>query len=217
MNKERSILLYGPPASGKSTVAKETSNLINSQYLSVGDMTREEITNGTDIGAALKKYLDAVTEYPVELISSVVEKRIVEALETNGSFILDGFPKYSMEAEAFIGLMQKHNFTIDTVAVIEVPFEEALLRVANRRICEDCLAQTQVEGEQANSCEKCGGTLIVRDDDRPEILERRYRDYVTTIAETLSVLEGHFVRLVKIDGTNDKQTVVEEFARVAQQ
>lgn len=217
MNKERSILLYGPPASGKSTVAKEVSDQTGISYLSVGDMTREEISSKSKRGLRLQKYLDEVVEYPVELISEVVEERIVKAIQSETSFILDGFPKYPGEATAFVSLMEKHKFKIDAIAIIEIPFQEALIRAASRRICTECLLQTTIDDQNICTCDSCGGSLIIRDDDRPEVLERRYQDYDNSIRETLAILEGHYTKLLTIDGTNNRETVEAEFARVAQQ
>lgn len=210
-NKEQQKhLLYGPPASGKSTVASEICNSSGMEYLSVGEMTRREIASGSLMGQQLKKCLDQVVEYPVELITRVIERRIVDTLEGGRGFILDGFPKYPRETSAFLGLMEKHNFAIDAVILIDIPFEEALKRVSNRLICQNCLSQTSFRANTDGGCGNCGGILIVRDDDKPEILLRRYKDYKSSIGETLSILSGHYSKLVRVDGSKPLTSVLRE-------
>jgi adenylate kinase len=200
-NKERVNLLYGPPASGKSSVAKEICATRNIEYLSVGDITRREIASGSPRGQELEDCLNRVIEYPVELITSVVEERIIQTLNNGLDFILDGYPKYPWEAEAFLGLLERSNLRIRLIIVIDIPLEEAIKRVAERRICQNCLSQTDIKTNPGDNCIKCGGALIIREDDRPEILRRRYGDYESTIDSTLKILYGHYKSLIRINGS----------------
>ncbi len=211
INPESSIyLFYGPPASGKSTVAREVSSQLKLEYLSVGEITRNEITKNSILGRELKKYLDEVVEYPVELITQVVEERILDAKSNSKGFILDGYPKYDWEAEAFLNLMNKHNFPLDKVVVLDVPMDTAIARVSNRRMCTDCLTQFDISENNISNCIKCGGNLIIREDDEPTILRRRYGDYDSSINKTLQVLNNHYRSLAHFDGTKSPQQVLSE-------
>ncbi|OGM92415.1 hypothetical protein A2755_01495 [Candidatus Wolfebacteria bacterium RIFCSPHIGHO2_01_FULL_48_22] len=148
MEEERKIkafLLYGPPASGKTTIADFLSNRLNAKYISVGFVTRKEIARQTILGRELKKCLDAVIEYPAKLISTVMEKEIETAKSKFHALIIDGFPKYEWEIPEFLKILNKQTIGINGVFIIDLPFETVKKRVKSRRICKSCLNQ-QEEG-----------------------------------------------------------------------
>lgn|SRR3989344_8620284 len=225
MNAENRVsFLYGPPASGKTTLAEQLCTALSFKYVSVGNLTRIEIQQNTPIGMELAHFLNAVLEYPVELISSLIEKKLIEAKEQGRDVLLDGYPKYPREAEAFQKLVKKHNIPADCLIVIKLSLVDAIRRSNLRRICEDCLHQTQINPLQPpTACSDCSGKLIMREDDTPLVLARRYNDYRQAIKETLKVLQIDSKKTFCFDGRVSKEKLLDNIlttvlnARVAQQ
>ncbi|MEK6913495.1 MAG: nucleoside monophosphate kinase [Nanoarchaeota archaeon] len=194
-----STLLYGPPASGKTTLAQILTKETGLVYISVGQIVREEIRKKSTNGLLLKKYLDDVVEYPVDLISKVVENRL-KKLKSGESFLLDGFPKYYNEAKAFLDIKEKHKLNINNIILIEVPLPQVISRVKNRRICLNCLRQYSIEVDGISRCSKCEILLSKREDDSIDFLIRRYTDYKKSIGKTLKILGSNNFKTTKIDG-----------------
>ncbi|MBI5133819.1 MAG: nucleoside monophosphate kinase [Candidatus Taylorbacteria bacterium] len=183
------VIMYGPPTSGKTKTALELSARTGYSYLSVGNITRSEISKGTADGILLKACLDAVVEYPPELIARVVESRLRSLRDTAAKgVILDGFPKYKGEVGLFLTLCDSLSIRIDKVIVLDLGLKEALRRASLRRICGECLTQFMASEAVGGRCPACGGEMKVRDDDQPKNLERRYRDHSLSLRETLDAL-----------------------------
>lgn len=214
MSNERANLLYGPPASGKSTIAKNITEVLPLRYLSIGDITRKEIADDTPNGIMFKKYLDEISQYPVKLITNTVEVRIASILKNNDSFLLDGFPKYFEEAETFVDLMQKYKFKINMIIIINLSLENSLKRACDRRICDSCLTQTTLIKGSKEYCNECDGKLIIREDDQPDTLSRRYKDYEESIDKTLTVLDGYYNRIIHINGSKKQKTIVRDIMKM---
>ena len=176
-------LVYGPPGSGKTSVM---ANLPIS-YLSVGEITRKEISRKTVDGLALKGYLDRVVEYPPELIGRVVFPHLTAATLVGLPIVLDGFPKYEQEALPFKEMVKSCGLNLTGVINLGLSVEEALARVAGRIICSGCGRQVDISGGISNNC-TCGGLLEIREDDQPHILRRRYSDYEKTVEKTIGAL-----------------------------
>jgi adenylate kinase len=208
------ILLYGPPASGKTTLAKGISNNFDISYLSVGQITRREIANKTDVGHRLKKYLDDVVEYPVEFIGDIVEKEL-DSLKKSGvnTVLLDGFPKYFWEAEKFLNILKKLNLTINKIIIINLTYDDICKRASNRRICLKCLKEYNLSNTGSIICPECGNELVLREDDSAFVLKRRYGDHVFSLEKTLKVLDIDANYLVEIDGSGDEDTVLHRFSK----
>lgn len=201
----KNLLLYGPPASGKSTIAKKICSIWNLEYISVGKITRTEIEKKSAIGKELKNYLDLVVEYPVELITTVVFLAINKCINSGKFFILDGYPKYDWEAREF--LKQKKHFDIAGSIILEIPFETAKIRSKNRRVCPKC-QESQSIGSIENQCLFCNTSLILREDDSEAIFIRRYNDYITNIDKTMNVLRNEKIPELRINSSNNIKQIV---------
>jgi adenylate kinase len=208
MSKENIYLLYGPPGSGKSTLAKDVSQNTGLMYISVGQLTRAEIATGSEVGKALKKCLDDVVEYPVDLISGVIDKSLRQTRTNGGNFLIDGFPKYEEEANQFLLMVDSNNWIVPSIFVVKLPFENSLERVANRRICLSCQSQVTVAVNGDKLCTSCGGELTVRDDDKPENLWRRYNDFVNSIEGIMQQLKVTDASIFALDGTLPKDDIL---------
>lgn len=205
--KKEVILIYGPPGSGKTTIAKYLAKTMKIKYLSVGDITRKEIAAKTNIGKQLKYYLDQVVEYPVDLISSVVEKYLNYKSADDKRFILDGFPKYSWEADRFLRVVTRDNIKISAIVVLNLSLKEALKRIRNRKICQNCQAQILTKS-RAKICPKCNSNLIIRKDDKKSAFFRRYNDHIGSIGATLETLKKHINNVIEVDATPSKNQVI---------
>ncbi|MFA4990923.1 MAG: nucleoside monophosphate kinase [Candidatus Paceibacterota bacterium] len=214
--KERIFLLYGPPGSGKTTVGEEVEQRSGGtlKYLSVGKITRGEITRQSEMGMKLKEYLEKVEEYPPTLIGELVRKHILEAAEAGGAMIVDGFPKYPAEAPYFLKIIEEGDFSLKTIIILDISREESLERTAKRRICQNCQGQFSLRNEEEAKCPFCGNSLCRRDDDEKEILMRRYNDYYKSIGDTLNVLGSSVKRTVHINGESSFGKVLEEVWKV---
>lgn len=165
------LILLGAPGAGKGTQAEVICNHLNIPAISTGNIIREAIKNGSELGKAVKGYIDEGHLVPDEVVIELVKTRLAEDDCKNG-FILDGFPRTVPQAEA----LDKMNVGIDKVIDIEVKDEAIVNRLSGRRVCENCGASyhigynpTKVEG----ACDKCGGKTVLRKDDEPQtVLER---------------------------------------------
>jgi adenylate kinase len=198
-------LLYGPPASGKTYLALKLQREHGFHYLSVGEITRREIASDSTEGRQLKYYLDNVLEYPPELISGVLRMEIARVPRSCKHVFLDGFPKYDREVKSFLKMLADLAIRLVAIVLLECPLAEVLRRVSQRRMCRGC--GRQCTANRNARCPHCNGDLVRRDDDEPIVLQRRYRDYTTSIAETLEFLKACEAPIVRISATESRRMV----------
>ena len=165
------LIFLGPPGAGKGTQAEKISELYGIAHISTGDMLRSQMREGTPLGAEAKGYIDRGELVPDELIVAMVAERIKEEDCANG-FLLDGFPRTVSQAEALNGISD-----IDMVIDISVPAERLMERIGGRRMCSGCGAGYHTSSYHKDTCEKCGASLYIRDDDRPETVKHRITVY----------------------------------------
>ena len=173
------IIMLGAPASGKGSVAEIVSSELKIPAISSGDIFRKHISEGTEIGKKLNEYVTKGELVPDSIVIEMLKERLAEDDAKNGA-ILDGFIRTIPQAEAFDKMLEETGNKIDVVVNLEVPDEEILERVTNRRICKNCksvyntvLSPSKVEG----ICDKCGGNLYQRDDDTLEKATNRLKVY----------------------------------------
>ncbi len=166
------LMFVGPPGAGKGTQAERVSARLGIPHISTGDMLREEIKNGTELGAKAKAYIDAGALVPDDVIIAMVKERVAQP-DAKGGFILDGFPRTKEQAAALEKIA-----SLDAVINIYVPDNKLIHRICGRRVCKDCGA-TYHESmlENVKVCPKCGGALYVRDDDTEEVVKQRLAVY----------------------------------------
>ena len=165
------LILLGAPGAGKGTQAEIICQHINIPAISNGNIIREALNSGTEMGLKAKSYMDSGKLVPDEVVINIIKERLAQDDCKNG-FILDGFPRTIAQAEA----LDRMGIEIDRVIDIEVPDEKITERLSGRRVCGECGAsyhllykKPQVEGV----CDKCRGALVQRKDDQPQtILER---------------------------------------------
>jgi len=173
------IILQGPPGSGKGTIANILIEMYQIPTITTGDILRDEVTRGTEIGKLAKAYMDRGELVPDEVVTRIVEERLSQPASKEG-FILDGYPRNQNQAESLDRILRRLGVKLDCVLNIVVEDEELIRRLTTRRICSDCGAiynllnkPPKVEG----ICDICGGKVIQRDDDKEEVIRRRLEVY----------------------------------------
>lgn len=169
------IIMLGPPGSGKGTQAEFLSEKYGIPQISTGAIIRGVIASGSDEGKRIKELIDKGMLLPDETVVSMVKNRLAEPDCKNG-FILDGFPRTIEQAKA----LDKMGVKIDHVLSIELSDDEILERLSGRRECKVCRASYHIEDhppKKEGICDRCGGELITRDDDKPETIKNRLEVY----------------------------------------
>ena len=161
------IVLLGPPGSGKGTQANLICEKYELPHISTGDIFRYNIANNTPLGKQVKQHIDAGSLVPDELTISIVEERLKQD-DCKKGFVLDGFPRVLKQAQA-LDKMTK----IDKAIMIDLDDEEIVRRLSRRRMCKKCGNPTHLDWVIDNKCEKCGGELYLRDDDKEETVKAR--------------------------------------------
>ena len=201
------IIFLGPPGAGKGTKAEIVAERLGIPTISTGAIIREAIKSGSPMGVEAKKFIDAGNLISDDVVIGIVKERLAKS-DCKRGFILDGFPRTVSQAIALSDM----GVDIDRVVFIDVPDEVIFDRMSGRRVCQKCGATYHVTdhpSKAGDSCEKCGGELIVRSDDTPEVVHSRLEVYHTTTEPLYDyyVAQGN---LVKVDGLG---SVAETIAR----
>ncbi|MBO5332707.1 MAG: adenylate kinase [Clostridia bacterium] len=169
------LILLGAPGAGKGTQAEKICEKYNIPAVSTGNIIREALKNGTDMGLKAKSYIDAGKLVPDDVVIGIIKERLAESDCANG-FILDGFPRTIPQAEA----LDSMGIVIDKVVDIEVPDEKIAARLSGRRVCLKCGATYHLEYKKPAKegiCDACGDELVQRKDDSPETVLDRLNVY----------------------------------------
>lgn len=169
------LILLGAPGAGKGTQAEMICNKLSIPSISTGNIIREAVKNGTEMGVKAKSFMDSGALVPDEVVIGIIRERLAQDDCKNG-FILDGFPRTIPQAEALDAMGVK----IDRVVSIEVPDERIVGRMSGRRVCSACGASYHIEYKKPAKegiCDACGGALVQRKDDAPETVAERLNVY----------------------------------------
>jgi adenylate kinase len=186
------LILLGAPGAGKGTQAEIICEKLGIPSISTGNIIRESVKNGTEMGTKAKSYMDEGKLVPDEVVIGIIKERLSKDDCKNG-FILDGFPRTIPQAEALDAM----GVAIDRVISIEVPDEKIAKRMSGRRVCEKCGASYHLEYKRPSEdgvCDSCGGALIQRKDDVPETVLERLRVY----HDQTEPLKGYYEKAGKL-------------------
>lgn len=201
------LILLGAPGAGKGTQAEILCERLQIPTISTGNMIREALKSGTEMGRKAQSYIESGALVPDEVVIGIVRDRLAQDDCKNG-FILDGFPRTIPQAEA----LDHMGITIDRVVDIHVPDEVITRRVSGRRVCPGCGNSYHVETkkpQQDGKCDRCGTTLVQRKDDKPETVQERLRVY----HEQTEPLRDYYAaagKLLVVDGQQAIQDVAEQ-------
>ena len=200
--------MLGAPGAGKGTQAKQIAQAYNIPHISTGDIFRANIKEGTELGKKAQEYMDKGLLVPDELVCDLVVDRIHKD-DCEKGYILDGFPRTIPQANALDEALAKDGEKIEFAIDIEVPDENIINRMSGRRACVGCGATyhivynpTKVEGK----CDACGADLILRDDDKPETVEKRLNVYHEQTQPLIDYYKAKGI-LKEVDGTVDMKDV----------
>ena len=209
------IIMLGAPGAGKGTHAKKITEKFGIPAISTGDICRENIKNGTELGKKAKEYMDAGNLVPDELVCDLVVDRLKQDDCKNG-YILDGFPRTIPQAEALTAALAKDDDAIDYALEIFIEDQAIIDRMSGRRVCKSCGATYHVVNippKTEGVCDECDGELIVRDDDAPETVKKRLDVYHEQTAPLIDYYKKQGILKV-IDGSKGLDTCFEEICGI---
>ncbi len=199
------VVFLGPPGSGKGTQAKKLSQELGLLHISTGDLLREAVKNQTPLGLKAREYMERGELVPDSIMISLIE----EVMPKEGGFILDGFPRTVPQALALEKMLKAYNKQVDRVFLFDISEEVVVERLSGRLTCSQCGAVYHKKynpPKQEGICDLCGGKLIQREDDKEEVIRKRYRVYVE---QTKPLVEFYQERnkLTRLDAEQDIQEV----------
>ena len=212
---ELNLILLGPPGSGKGTQGERLSEDFELPYYATGDILRTAVRDQTDIGREAKEYMDRGDLVPDDVIIGVISDR-VEDHEADDGFILDGFPRTTGQAEALDEEMERLGRDLSAAILIDVPEEEVVRRLGGRRTCVDNGHIFHVDFDppkEEGVCDICGGRLVVRDDDKPEVIRNRLAQYREKTAPLIDYYADRGI-LKRVDGTETPDEVNEKIRAI---
>ena len=195
------LILLGAPGAGKGTQAELLTKKLGIPAISTGNMLREAIAEGTELGKKAKQYMDEGSLVPDELILGIVADRVAQSDCANG-FILDGVPRTLAQAEA----LEAKDVKIDYCVDIEVEDSAIEARMTGRRVCAKCGASYHVLANPPKTegvCDSCGGELIIRKDDKPETVRHRLEVYHAST----EILKDFYSKLGRLRTVNGSQSI----------
>ena len=176
---ELNLILFGPPGAGKGTQAERLRGDFRLAFISTGEMLRQNVKDGTELGTQAKTYMDAGGLVPDDLIIAMAADRLMEDDARDG-FILDGFPRTVAQAEALDQQLEQMHRQITGALLIDVPDDEVVKRISGRRVCVKAGHNYHIDFDPPKNegiCDQDGSRLIQRDDDKPEVVRNRLKVY----------------------------------------
>ncbi len=202
------IVLLGAPGAGKGTQASVIASRNGVAHVASGDLFRKHLGEGTELGKLAKTFMDKGDLVPDDVTVKMVLERIGEP-DALGGYVLDGFPRTVAQANALDVALRGANQALDGTPLVEVGTEELVRRLAGRWICRTCQTpynETTARSKQAGSCDKDGGELYQRDDDKAEVVRSRLETYEKLTAPLVDYYEGQG-KLVRVNGQQDVEKV----------
>lgn len=186
------ILIMGPAGAGKGTMSDRIIENYDIPHISTGDMLRENVKNNTKLGQEAKSYMDSGHLVPDVVINAMVEKRIQEDDAKKG-YLLDGYPRTLVQAEAFEEIANRIGRSIDIVIALDVEFDALAKRITGRRICPNCKEIYHIDSKPtkvSGICDKCGTAVVQRSDDTVEQLKIRMDEYEKSTKPVIDYYES---------------------------
>ena len=209
------IIMLGAPGAGKGTQAKQIAAKYEIPHISTGDIFRANIKNGTELGKKAKEYMDQGMLVPDELTCDLVMDRIAQD-DCERGFVLDGFPRTIPQAEALTNALNKIGQSMDYAIDVDVPDENIVNRMSGRRACLNCGATyhivfnpTKVDGV----CDTCGNETVLRDDDKPETVQKRLTVYHDQTQPLIDYYKEQNI-LKSVDGTKPMDEVFSDIVAI---
>lgn len=182
------LVLLGAPGAGKGTQAKKLIEKHGIPQISTGDILRKAVADGTPLGKEAKSYMDKGELVPDKVVIGLIKDRLKQP-DCKKGFILDGFPRNTAQAETLDVMLKKLNMPLDSALSVEVPKDDLMKRLTGRRTCKGCQQMYNIyfsPPKKNGVCDRCGGELFHRDDDKEETIKRRLDVYDAQTAPLIS-------------------------------
>ncbi len=203
------IIFLGAPGSGKGTQSKLVSSQLSIPQLSTGDILREAVKAGTEVGKKAKSFMDAGDLVPDEVIVGIIKDRTAEA-DCKPGYILDGFPRTLEQANALQQMFEQSGEKLDSVVYLEIDPEKVVDRLTGRRVCSKCGAEFHLKFKQPKEegkCDLCGGDLMHRSDDHEDKIRNRLGNYEAQTAPLIDFYEkAGVMKKIAAEGSIDEIT-----------
>lgn len=209
------FVFLGPPGAGKGTQAEMLSQKYGVPQISSGEMLRENIRDGTKLGKKASSYMDRGELVPDQILIRLV-KDALSSSDCSRGFILDGFPRTVVQAEALVGILHQLRLKLDAVIYFDVPLEELITRLSGRRTCRSCGNNYHIKFKSPKDedvCDKCGGALYQRDDDKGGTVQNRLEEYRRRTKPLIDYYRKEGL-LITVDGSKKISEIFEELCRI---
>ena len=209
------IIMLGAPGAGKGTQAKKIAEKYGIPHISTGDIFRANIKGGTELGMKAKSYMDQGQLVPDDVTIGMLLDRISQA-DSEGGYVLDGFPRTIPQAESLTEALKARGETIDYAIDVDVPDENIVNRMSGRRACLTCGATYHVTfapPAKEGICDVCGAELVLRDDDKPETVQKRLAVYHEQTQPLIEYYKNEGI-LHTVDGTKNLNEVFKDITDV---
>ncbi|GAB4408571.1 MAG: adenylate kinase [Thermodesulfovibrionales bacterium] len=209
------LVLLGAPGAGKGTQAKKFIEKYGIPQISTGDILRAAVAAGTPLGKEAKSYMDKGELVPDRVVLGMVEERLKQE-DCKKGYILDGFPRNVAQAEALDKLLNDLGMSLDAALSVDVPFDDLMKRLTGRRTCKACSQMYNVyfnPPQKEGVCDKCGGELFQRDDDKEETIKKRLEVYNSQTAPLIAYYSKKGI-LKSVKGTGSIDEIFNNICKV---
>ena len=209
------IIMLGAPGAGKGTQAKKIAEKYGIPHISTGDIFRANIKGGTELGMKAKSYMDQGQLVPDDVTIGMLLDRISEA-DCAGGYVLDGFPRTIPQAESLTAALEKRGEKMDYAVDVDVPDDSSVTRMGGRIACLKCGATYHIMFKPPKAegvCDSCQEALVLRDDDKPETVQKRLRVYHDQTQPLIDYYKKQGI-LVTVDGTKELNEVFRDIVAV---
>jgi len=196
------LVLLGAPGAGKGTQAKKLIEKYKIPQISTGDILRQAVANGTPLGKEAKSFMDKGELVPDSVVLGLVEERLKQN-DTGNGYILDGFPRNTAQAKALDTILKNLSKPLTAAVSVDVPMDDLMKRLTGRRTCKSCGQMFNVyfnPPKKEGVCDKCGGELYQRDDDKEATIRKRLEVYEAQTAPLADYYSGKGI-LKSVNGT----------------
>ena len=211
------ILLFGPPGAGKGTQSGLLVDELGMSHISTGDLFRAAIKNKTELGQKAQGYMDRGELVPDDVVIGMVEEKLSEI--GSKDFILDGFPRTTPQAEALGSMLEDKGLNLDHAVFLQVNNEVLVKRLCGRRVCQSCGAVYHMDSSPSQKegvCDKCGGEVIQRADDKEDVIEERLNVYLKNTSPLVDYYKsgGKYLEVNGYGETSEVFTRIRELLKV---